>query len=417
MQMMAQPGDAGAIYPKISIFGASPATIRPGAEVLLRWDCVSAATVSIRNMTNGQTLTSTTELQGTFVVKPAQTSEYQLTATSEKGEITAAVTVVVEAVGRVQYAPFIFHGAGNSAVLVLTNTTKGDLPYQLDINADPNYRGIVSSGSGVIAAGRQAQFVFPDQPSSSQLWGRVTAPLGIEGVVYHRQATVGQTGGLPLSDSSTPLREASAAAALGFDHTLSFSSLLVFRNPGQVPVTIEYTLADAAGTSIGTGRLVVAAGAMGVTPSLTVSYPRAANVRGTIKAESVSPAGGKFTMDCALLNAVNPLIGSPVRSGVTLNGPTADCADGGCAVSISSLVALEPEKVGAPVVLRWSTTNAESVRVTDEDGNLIDESSNGTASVTPPAERSMYSYGVTATGGNQIVTRRIWVVIPAPAAQ
>ncbi|PYU24297.1 MAG: peptidoglycan-associated lipoprotein Pal [Acidobacteria bacterium] len=67
---------------------------------------------------------------------------------------------------------------------------------------------------------------------------------------------------------------------------------------------------------------------------------------------------------------------------------------------------------GQSVTLRWTATNATSVRVTPEVGSVAAE---GTASVTP-AQSTTYTATATGPGGSASASARVTVSVPTPAA-
>jgi peptidoglycan-associated lipoprotein len=68
---------------------------------------------------------------------------------------------------------------------------------------------------------------------------------------------------------------------------------------------------------------------------------------------------------------------------------------------------------GQSVTLRWTASNATSVRLTPEVGSVASE---GTASVAP-AESTTYTATATGPGGSASASARVTVSVPAPAAQ
>ncbi len=71
-------------------FYATPIEISPGEDVTLHWNVQKATYVSIE-----PGIGEITELEGTMIVNPYQTTKYTLTAINESGSSIATITITV----------------------------------------------------------------------------------------------------------------------------------------------------------------------------------------------------------------------------------------------------------------------------------------------------------------------------------
>lgn len=162
-------GEADAVGPVITAFGATPATVPPGAEVTLAYSFVNGTGVvdpSVGPVTSG----------GATVVTPSATTTYTLTVTSAGGvSVTAEATVVVglipEIVAFTADPPAI--DAGGSTRLTATFTggvgrvTPGDIPVESGVGIDVSptdtttYVLTVTSPDGTTATASLTVPVYP----------------------------------------------------------------------------------------------------------------------------------------------------------------------------------------------------------------------------------------------------------------
>jgi len=397
--------------PSIGSFGASPATVAPGAATLLSWTVSGATSLSIDagvGDVTGKTSTS---------VSPAATTAYTLTAANATGVATQTITVTVTASGG---PPAIGSFGASPASIVagasstLSWTTSGATSLTLD------------HGVGDVT-GKLSTAVSPAATTTYTL----TAANALGSVTATAQITVVPATSPPVIASYT----ANPASVIkGASTTLSWSvkgaaSIQIDQGVGDVAgatstvvaptVTTTYTLTatNLAGSRKATLQVVVQSGT-GTAPVISSFAASPSSVAAGLSTQLSWVVQGATSL--AIDNSVGAVTGSAatVSPGATTTytltatnafgsstaAATVAVSPGGGVVPVIASFTATPDTVtkGSSATLAWSVTGATSIAL----DNGVSAGTGSSVKVSPGATTI---YTLTAANAAGSVIARITV--------
>ena len=395
------------LIPKAIIhsFDATDLDIAEGEATTLRWTTSNASSVIIDN---GVSASRTT---GSVVVKPAKTTTYTLKAVWRGGVVTATpVTVTVAprpTIERFTATPI------SSGMSTLSWATSDATDIAITDNDSSTNDAVVYAGLGV-SASKEVTLTRTTRYTLTATWG----------------------GGTLVSHVTVPVRSGTTAPRI-----LTFTA-----NPRTIvageSTALEWTTSDATEVTISdvTGTLAVAAGSSSVSPAQTTTYtltatgasgtnPATRKVTVTVRqvpeivsfvAEKITDNPGEeaYTLSWTTNHATRVTIDNGVSAsrtngsvtvrpsrttpyvltavgpgGAVTNTVTADIV---ARPSISTFETADDTIVsGVPTTLNWTTSDDDSVEITDNDENTGEYAENPSSPLTLTP---------TATTGDRTIT-------------
>jgi hypothetical protein len=384
--------------PVIDFFTTTPMSINSGDSTTLQWNVTGASTISVDRGVGA------VSAAGKYVISPAASDNYTLTATNSAGSVTAKAYVTV-ALGK---APVITSftatptsiAAGQSAVLAwnITGATA--------VSLDQNFGPVGASGTLTVTPRTTTTYT-------------ISAAYGVTPVKASVTITVPQAGAPVI----TAFTSSPATIAAGQSSTLQWNvtgSTSVSIDHGIGAVTPSGT-APVSPTTHTTYTLTAASDNSSVTATTTVTV--GASTTAVISSFTSNPpainAGQQATLEWATTGAnsvsIDQGVGSVPQSGTSTVSPasttTYTLTAAGSTGSAAATVTVRVVPQGTPIItsftsspatinagenatLQWNITGANSASIDHGVGVVL---LSGTAGVGPPATTT---YTLTARGNS-----------------